>query len=350
MRTQQLVAASAMAVLLNLAAWADTYRDPQQRFEINTPAGWVAEPFGEGVKLAAGNAYCLVMEGQAEAPDALVNHLVRQFAGQWARLLELKQGTLTVSGQPAPFSFNSGVNPKGVPSFMKVLAVGAHGRIFALVESSPEKEFAALKAGFDQMEQSFRIRAGGIPPGRSGQAPPRDGGYAPPGNGAPYGQAPGYGQQGYGQQGQQGYGQQGQQGYGQQGQPQQGQQGYGQPGYPPQQGHPQNPQAGGDGYGSQQRQPHMPAVGGPYVGIAIDERQSVRGALVGALAPGGPAEKAGMRPGDLIVAINRRPVNSPSDIPAAVAGSKPGDLFDFNIVRDGRPSALRVKVEVFKGQ
>src|ERR1051325_5754440 len=123
MRNTPILNVPAMTVLLNVAALAETYRDPQQRFEINTLAGWVAEPFGEGVKLAAGNAYCLVMEGQAEAPDALVKHLVGQFARQWTRVQELKRGTVTVSGQPAPFSFNSGVNPKGVPSFMKVLAV-----------------------------------------------------------------------------------------------------------------------------------------------------------------------------------------------------------------------------------
>ncbi len=311
MRTQPIVTATVMAVAFSLAGLAETYRDPQQRFEINIPAGWTAEPFGEGVQLKRGGAYCVVMEGQAETPQALVNHLVGQISGQWTSFQELKQGSTMVAGVEAPFSFNSGVN-KGAPSYLKVTAVAAAGRTFAMIAKIPQSELAAAKVGLDQIEQGFRLKTG--TPGR-GPAPPASGQND---------QTPAHGQPGYGQQGY-------------------GQQGYGQ------QPNSQMP-TDGNGNGPQQPPPHMPAVGGPFVGIAIDQYQQAQGAVVGALAPGGPAEKAGIRAGDLIVSINRRPVTNASGMSAAIAGSKPGDTLEFGIVRDRQQSVVRVKVGVFQGR
>ena len=113
MRTQPIVTAIAMAAAFGAAAVAGTYRDPQQRFEINFPVGWTAEPFGEGVKVARGAAYCLVMEGQAPNPETLVNHLVGQLGSQWTRFQQLKQGSATLGGQPAPYSFQLGRQREG---------------------------------------------------------------------------------------------------------------------------------------------------------------------------------------------------------------------------------------------
>lgn len=320
MRTQPIVTATVMAVAFSLAGLAETYRDPQQRFEINVPAGWTAEPFGEGVQIKRGSAYCVVMEGQAESPQALVNHLVGQIGGQWTSFQELKQGSATISGLPAPYSFNSGVN-KGVASYLKVTAVAAAGRTFAMIAMIPQSELAADKPGLDQIEQGFRLKTGA--PGR-GPMPATRGQDE---------QAPVNGQQGYGSRGDR------QQGY--------GQPGYGQPGYG-QQPYSQTPPADGSGYGPQQP-PRMPQPGGPFVGIAIDQSKQAQGAVVGAVAPGGPAEKAGIRAGDLIVSINRRPVADYSGM-AAVAASKPGDTLEFGIVRGGKQSVVRVQVGVFQGR
>ena len=227
-------------------------------------------------------------------------------------------------------------------SYLKVLAVSSQGTLFGLIESAPEKEYAAAKGGIEQIEQGLRLK--------TGQAPTRNG-RCQDGQQSAYGQQ-GYGQQGYGQQGygQQGYGQQGygQQGYGQQPQPN-GQQGYGQQGYGQQQPYAQAPRDN-NGRGLPQQAPHMPQAGGPFVGIGIDDYQQAKGAVVGAVAPGGPAEKAGIRAGDLIVSINRRPVTDSSGMSAGLAGAKPGDTLEFGIVRDGRQSVVRVVVGVFHGQ
>jgi predicted Zn-dependent protease len=158
MNTRTILTAASMA-LIGMTALAETYKDPRQRFELEIPAGWTAEAFGEGVKVARGGAYFLVMDGSGESAESTVGRLVSQFGSQWSKFMVLKQGNATVNGQAAPFSFNSGVNPKGVPSFLKVAVVSAQGRSFALVGSAPQGDFINLKPGFDQIEQSFRIRA-----------------------------------------------------------------------------------------------------------------------------------------------------------------------------------------------
>jgi hypothetical protein len=158
MASHSVISAVAAGILVSIAASAQTYSDPRQRFTLVVPDGWTAEPFGQGVKIARGAAYDLVTDASGENPQGLVDGLTRQFGGQWTKFQQLKRGTATVAGQPAPFSFNSGVNPKGVPSFLKVLVVSSEGRTFALIGSAPEKDFLALKAGFDRVEQSFQVK------------------------------------------------------------------------------------------------------------------------------------------------------------------------------------------------
>jgi hypothetical protein len=158
-----LVIATGMAAIFNLAIPAATYQDPRHRFEIRIPAGWTVEPFGEGVKLARGTAYCLMLEGQARDPENLVRRLVGQLSGQWTGFHQLNEGSATVDGLAAPYSFNLGINMKGVPAFLKVMAVRSQGTIFSLIESSAEKEFAGTKIGFEQIEQGLRFKPGQVP-------------------------------------------------------------------------------------------------------------------------------------------------------------------------------------------
>ncbi len=147
------------------------------------------------------------------------------------------------------------------------------GRVFAIIESSPQNEFTERKAGFDQIEQSFRGGSGGPATG-TGQAEPDQ---------------------------------------------------------------PSNSYA-------------RPAPGAPFIGIAIDPGQSGQGALIRQLAPGGPAQQAGLRPGDVIIGINRNQVSKPSDIPAAISKCKPGDLIELTLIRDGRQGKVQVKVATAPGQ
>jgi serine protease Do len=59
------------------------------------------------------------------------------------------------------------------------------------------------------------------------------------------------------------------------------------------------------------------------------------GAIIDAVSPGGPAQKAGLRNGDVLVAINGQAVHSPHDITRIVAFSKPGARLTLNVRRGG---------------
>ena len=68
------------------------------------------------------------------------------------------------------------------------------------------------------------------------------------------------------------------------------------------------------------------------------------GALVGDVNRGSPAEKAGVQPGDIITAINGRPVASVERLRNEVALLKPGANAELTIFRDGRTRTLKVEI------
>src|SRR6266853_50830 len=52
--------------------------------------------------------------------------------------------------------------------------------------------------------------------------------------------------------------------------------------------------------------------------------KDVRGVLVSAVTPGSPAERAGIKTGDLILALNGQPTNSSNELRNRIAGTSPG--------------------------
>src|SRR5580658_3950560 len=70
----------------------------------------------------------------------------------------------------------------------------------------------------------------------------------------------------------------------------------------------------------------------------------VRGVLVDSVNPGGPAEKAGMQTGDVILQVNGKDVNDPNNLRNEIAGFAPGAEATLTILRDGKPRQVRVKL------
>ena len=69
-----------------------------------------------------------------------------------------------------------------------------------------------------------------------------------------------------------------------------------------------------------------------------------RGALVSQVEPGSPAEKAGLKPGDVIVAFNGKPIEQSNQLPPLVARVKPGTQAKFEIWRNGKANELTATV------
>jgi serine protease Do len=62
--------------------------------------------------------------------------------------------------------------------------------------------------------------------------------------------------------------------------------------------------------------------------------QKPAGALVSSVDPGGPAAKAGLQAGDVILAVNGNAVNDSTDLPAQIASMKPGSKATLDVWRD----------------
>lgn len=74
------------------------------------------------------------------------------------------------------------------------------------------------------------------------------------------------------------------------------------------------------------------------------------GALVSSVEPGGPAEKAGLEPGDVILKFNGRDVDSSGDLPRIVGSIRPGTQVQIQIWRRGTIKDLPVVVAEMKDE
>ena len=91
-----------------------------------------------------------------------------------------------------------------------------------------------------------------------------------------------------------------------------------------------------------------------YIGVKLrtvdaDLQRSLRlssasGALVQDVAPGSPGERAGLRPYDVITAVNGTNVVGDDDLISTVARMRPGTSATLTLVRDGRVVSLPVKL------
>ncbi|MZH45696.1 MAG: DegQ family serine endoprotease [Nitrospinae bacterium] len=72
------------------------------------------------------------------------------------------------------------------------------------------------------------------------------------------------------------------------------------------------------------------------------------GALVGDVIPNGPADKGGVKRGDVITRFDNQAVREMEDLPKIVAATTPGSVVDVEVIRDGSRKVLRITIEVLK--
>jgi S1-C subfamily serine protease len=77
----------------------------------------------------------------------------------------------------------------------------------------------------------------------------------------------------------------------------------------------------------------VPATGsGPFLGVQL-ESVPVNRVLVDGVVPGSPADRAGIGPGDVIVAVNGKAVGSPGDVDADLSGLHAGNTVSVAVKR-----------------
>ena len=69
-----------------------------------------------------------------------------------------------------------------------------------------------------------------------------------------------------------------------------------------------------------------------------------RGALIADVAPDSPAQKAGLRSGDIILKAGDSDIESSDALPRLVGRVSPGDSIDLRVQRDGHEQTIKVKV------
>jgi serine protease Do len=85
----------------------------------------------------------------------------------------------------------------------------------------------------------------------------------------------------------------------------------------------------------------------PEIADSLGLKQ-VGGALVADVVKGGPAEKAGIKTGDIIVEFDRKDIKDSSDLPAAVARVAPGTTVQLKVMREGKQVLLPIIVGELK--
>ena len=90
------------------------------------------------------------------------------------------------------------------------------------------------------------------------------------------------------------------------------------------------------------------------IGVAIQEVNQTladsfklsrpRGALVSEVTKGGPGADAGLKPGDVILAVNGKDIERSSELPPLVATIKPGTQATLTVWRDKAERSIKIKV------
>ncbi|MFC0633418.1 Do family serine endopeptidase [Brevundimonas balnearis] len=92
-----------------------------------------------------------------------------------------------------------------------------------------------------------------------------------------------------------------------------------------------------------------------YLGVEIgnvleDQRDALglpsdfRGAYINSVTPDTPADRAGLRPGDIVTAVDGRAVDGSTEVTRAVAAKRPGETLRLEVLREGRRQTVEVRV------
>jgi putative serine protease PepD len=82
----------------------------------------------------------------------------------------------------------------------------------------------------------------------------------------------------------------------------------------------------------------------PYLGVSTARPENRPGARVAEVVDGGPADRGGLRAGDVITRVGDTRVGQPEDVARAIASRSPGDQIEITFVRDGDERSETVRL------
>lgn len=91
-----------------------------------------------------------------------------------------------------------------------------------------------------------------------------------------------------------------------------------------------------------------------WIGVTIQDLDEVtakalglkdqKGALIGSVMPKEPADKAGLKAGDIVVKIGDTPISNASDLTKVIASHKPNEKVQITAIRDGKEKQFTVQL------
>lgn len=96
-------------------------------------------------------------------------------------------------------------------------------------------------------------------------------------------------------------------------------------------------------------------VAHPYLGIYMQNLEpeianqlginpNLKGPLVVRLARNGPAARSGLKPADVIVELEGKPITSSKDVQNCISQHKPGDVVESVVIRSGKRVPIRIQI------
>ena len=80
-----------------------------------------------------------------------------------------------------------------------------------------------------------------------------------------------------------------------------------------------------------------------YLGVSVGNQGS-SGARIASVKSGTPAQRAGLRTGDVITAVDGQQIASGAELQSAIDGKRPGDTASITYTRGGRSKTVQVKL------